>query len=244
MSLQGFSVALAARQRQGGSVFPTGPFPGDGPFSGDRSMHADPAGHHHPLHAAFLTILPRLLSHARIQFRSGQVNNEESTAEMVALTWKRYLRLVQRGKDPLEFPTVLATFVARAVRAGRRLCGQDGTQDVLSPRAQRRHRFAVKGLPDSSTLSGNVFDEALRDNTRTPPDEQASFRLDFQSWYLGLSHRDRDIVVDMALGERTLDLARKYRLSASRISQKRRQFHGGWQRFCGEECEDLAATPC
>jgi hypothetical protein len=242
--LQGFFVSVAARQCQGDSVFPTGPFPGDGPCSGDRSMYVDSVPHRHSLHADFLAILPRLLSHARIQFRSGQVNNEESTAEMVALTWKWYLRLVQRGKDPLQFPTALATFVARAVRAGRRLCGQDRSQDVLSPRAQRRHGFAVSGLPDYSTLSGNVFDEALRDNTQTPPDEQASFRLDFRCWYQGLSHRDRDLVVDMALGERTSALARKYRISAGRVSQKRRQFHGEWQRFCGEQCEDLAATPC
>jgi hypothetical protein len=35
------------------------------------------------------------------------------------------------------------------------------------------------------------------------------------------------------LGERTGDVSRKYGLSASRVSQLRRNFHDDWQRFCG-----------
>jgi hypothetical protein len=44
---------------------------------------------------------------------------------------------------------------------------------VLSPLAQRRHGFAVGSLPAVSTLLGSVLEDALRDNTQTPPDEQA-----------------------------------------------------------------------
>jgi hypothetical protein len=49
-----------------------------------------------------------------------------------------------------------------------------------------------------------------------------AFRLDFPTWLTTLSHRDRDMVTDMGLGERTLDLADKYGCSPGRISQKRR----------------------
>jgi len=150
---------------------------------------------------------------------------------MVALTWRWHLRLAERGKDSTRFPTALATFAARAVRSGRRLAGMDRAIDVLSPLAQRRKGFAVGKLPDCSTLDGSPLDEALRDNIHSPVDEQACFRLDFPAWLRSLPRRDRRLVKGMALGHRTLDLARRFRLSAGRVSQLRREFKRDWDRF-------------
>jgi DNA-binding NarL/FixJ family response regulator len=104
----------------------------------------------------------------------------------------------------------------------------------LSPLAQRRHHFSVESLPRRSTLSGNIFAEALRDNTKSPPDEQATFRVDFPHWLGSLGQRARRIAEDLALGEKTQDLARKHGLSQGRISQLRRELHSDWQRFCGD----------
>ena len=84
--------------------------------------------------------------------------------------------------------------------------------------------------------NGSPLEEALRDNTRSPVDEQACFRLDFPAWLRSLPRRDRRLVKGMALGHRTLDLARRFRLSAGRVSQLRREFHREWQRFHGEDC--------
>jgi hypothetical protein len=39
---------------------------------------------------------------------------------------------------------------------------------------------------------------------------------------------------DMALGEKTQDLAEKYRVREGRISQMRRYFEQDWSRFCGD----------
>ena len=103
------------------------------------------------LHAAFLALLPRIELHARLYFRGLRCphRRDDAVAETVALTWRWFVRLVERGKDPLTFPTVLAAYAARAVRCGRRLCGQGGGKDVLSPLARQRHGFAVEGLPNS-----------------------------------------------------------------------------------------------
>ena len=80
---------------------------------------------------------------------------------MVALSWKWFLRLAQRGKDPTQFPSAIASYAARAVRSGRGVCGQENGKDVLSPLAQRRHRFTVGKLPDHETLSDNPLCDAL-----------------------------------------------------------------------------------
>ena len=57
------------------------------------------------------------------------------------------------------------------------------------------------------------------------------FKLDFLAWLASLTERDRGIVEDLMIGERTLDVANKYNMSAARISQKRREFHRDWQIF-------------
>jgi len=188
------------------------------------------------VHAAFLRILPRIVVHANFCFR-GERNaerREEAVAETVALAWKWYLDLVKRGKDVTRFESTFANFVARAVRSGRRICGQLASGDIMSPFTQRRHQFAVHRLPDFSTLSSNSFSEALADNTVTPPDEQAAFRLDFASWLGTRTDRDRRLVEDLMIGEQTGDVARRFGLTAGRVSQLRREYCQDWQRFCGE----------
>jgi hypothetical protein len=204
------------------------------------SRAPSPAGLAH-LHAAFLAdILPRVEQHGRVYFRHIKCphQKEELLAELRGLAWKWYVGLVCRGKDVLAFVSALATYAARAVKSGRRVCGHDRKREVLSPVAQRLRHFTTVKLPDFSTLDGNPLEEALHDNTITPPDEQVIFRLDFPAWLASLSHRDRDLVTDMGLGERTLDLANKYGCSPGRISQKRRWFAEDWQRFCGEPVEE------
>jgi hypothetical protein len=178
--------------------------------------------------------LPKVLLHGRVYFRhlrSAELK-EEYVAEMVALTWRWHLRLAERGKDAARFPTALATFAARAVRCGRRLAGMDRSKDVLSPLAQQRKGFAVGKLPDCSTLDGSPLGEALHDNTKSPPDQQAMFRIDFPSWRASRNDRDRGVLDDLMLGERTLDVAGKHGLSPGRVSQLRRELHDDWEHFC------------
>jgi hypothetical protein len=187
------------------------------------------------LHAAFLTILPRIELHGRCYFRhKPREKRDEAIAEMVALAWKWFVNLARRGKDATTFPTALACYAARAVHNGRRLCGMERTKDVLSPRAQQLQGFTVSSLPDGSTLSTSVFSEALLDNTLTPVDEQVAFRIDFPAWRLTRCDRDRRVIDDLMLGERTMDVAERYGLTAGRISQLRRDFSQDWRRFCGE----------
>ena len=103
---------------------------------------------------------------------------------------------------------------------------------MLSEIAQQRHGFYVGKLPDFSNLFENPLAEALIDNTRSPVPEQVQFRLDFPSWLRTRTDRDRRIIGDMMIGQRTLDLSKKYGISPGRVSQLRREFHDDWLRFC------------
>jgi hypothetical protein len=187
------------------------------------------------LQSSFLTtILPQLQKYGRIAFRHflDPDRKEDALAEMVALAWQWCLRLNRKGKDPTLFPTPLAVFAAKAVMAGRRLCGQDKKYEVLSPWAQRQQGFRVQTLPAENL--GREDDpslEALHDNTTTPPPEQAAFRIDFPAWVRTHTRRRRQIIRDLMMGERTGAISHKFGLSPGRISQMRRELMKDWERY-------------
>lgn len=213
---------------------------------------------HAQLEAAFRSILPIVERHAKIYFRHVKCMDRKGdlVAEAVALSWKWFLALARRGKDATAFPTTLATYAARAVCCGRRLCGTLPAKDVMSVRAQRRFGFCVESLPASTRTSVenlhsvvhgqrelDAMEERLRDNTQTPVPDQVAFRADFPAWLRTLTERDRWIIQDMMRNERTKDLARKYRLTCGRISQMRRAFHEDWERFCAAPTEECTSIP-
>jgi len=61
---------------------------------------------------AFVAIMPRIVIHARITFRHIRCvdTRENAIAETVALTWKWFVTLIQQGKHPEEFVSVMAAY--------------------------------------------------------------------------------------------------------------------------------------
>jgi hypothetical protein len=187
------------------------------------------------LQAHFASILPTIERHARVYFRDrGADRRGDAVAETVALAWVYFRRLAERGRDARQFPTVLAKYAAYHVRCGRRLCGMEAGKDVLSPLAQQRHGFCLGKLPDVSASDDNPFTEALADNRQSAVPDQVAFRLDFPAWLLTRTERDRRVIDDMMMNERTDALAERFGLSPARVSQLRREYHADWLRFTGE----------
>ena len=198
------------------------------------------------LHAAFLDLLPRLQTHATIFFRDIRCPDTKADriSEMVALAWKWYCRLCEQGKDVNEFAMVFIFLVAKAVKSGRRLCGQEKAKDVLSPVAQRRQGFRVESLPTSSrceheSLYSDVhgqrdqdtFEERLRDNVRTAVPDQVAFRVDWPRYFQTLAERDRQLAEFLSLGHSANKAAERFKLSPGRVTQLRQKWGREWQVF-------------
>ena len=66
-------------------------------------------------------------------------------------------------------------------------------------------------------------------------------RIDFSDWLDSLKRRDRRVAEFLATGETTTVAARKFKVSAGRISQLRKELAQSWRRFVGEEPGDGAA---
>ena len=71
-------------------------------------------------------------------------------------------------------------------------------------------------------------------DTRTAPvPDIVAFRCDFPAWLNTLSRRDRRIAEILALGHRTREVAKRFDVSAGRISQLRRELAESWREFTG-----------
>ena len=204
-------------------------------------------------HDEFLAILPKIQTHARIYFRDVKcpAKRADQIDETVALAWKWYRRLVERGKDVMQFPMAFVSRVARAVRCGRRLAGMAKAKDVMNPLAQKRYGYQVEPLPISTRTGYEVlygegngqrhldeYEERLRDNTITPPPDQAAFRIDWPRFLETLTHRDRELAKFLSLGHRPSRAAEKFGMVPGRVTQLRQQWCREWKAGQGEDVID------
>jgi hypothetical protein len=184
--------------------------------------------------------MPRIELHARIFFRHVVCPNkrEDFVAETLALAWKWFLRLEEKGKDASTFAATFASLAAKAAGSGRRICGQESAKDVFCTASQNKRGFRVTRLPQYSSVLGSVWQEALEDNTISPVPEQVAFRCDFPRWRSTHRERDRRIMDKLMQGQSTAITSRRHGLSPSRISQLRREFKTDWERFCADSAAD------
>jgi hypothetical protein len=186
----------------------------------------------------FLAVLPAIQTHAQIQFRRlPALRREEAVQEAVAAACVSYQILASKGRLHVAHPGTLAEFAVRHVRNGRHVGGhQDSARDVISPTCQQRHHLRVRSVQTAPSGCGTDGwrQVAIADRKADIPD-LAAFRIDFGDWLRTLAPRDRRIINRMAAGERTMDVADRFRISWGRVSQLRRRFERNWRAFQGEE---------
>ena len=185
-------------------------------------------------HAGFLAMLPAIRRYVGYAFRRLKgVEREEAVADAVANAMAAYIRLCERGKVDLAYPTVLARFAVKQYRAGRRMGNKLSTRDVLAFAAQKKHGLKVESLDSYDDQQEEWIDATVEDH-RTPVADQAAFRCDFPAWLSTHSGRKRRIAVALSLGHSTKEVARRFKVSPGRVSQLRRELHDSWLEFHGE----------
>jgi hypothetical protein len=179
--------------------------------------------------AALLPCIQRQLTYAFRRLEPGAA--EEAVQEGVANCFVAYVRLRQQGREGLATAGSLAGFAARHVRAGRSVGSSLSGSEVLSHYAQLKNGFRVDRFGGELSVS---IEEAVTDRRTSIPDRVA-LRIDVPRWLKTLSRTMQRIARDLALGNRTADIAAKYRLTPGRVSQIRRELYGSWQQFHDRE---------
>ena len=106
---------------------------------------------------------------------------------------------------------------------GRSTGNSRNVWEVLSPYAQRKQSFVVNPVSTAD----------LTDHRQIDPAELAALRIDFSAWLSGLTSFKRRLAVYLAVGHTTNEAARRFRVSAARVSQIRRELQRAWQLFQG-----------
>ncbi len=189
----------------------------------------------------FLAMLPGIM---RIACRAFRAHNrdarEELTADVVAAAYVMFGRLVERGLENLAYATPLGNYGVRQAKDGRKPGMKLNVRDVLSARCRQRKGVTVERL-DRFDTEENQWREAVVEDTRTAPvPDVVCFRVDFGTWLDCLPRRSRRMAEFLALGNRTMDAAKKFRVSAGRVSQVRDELAESWKEFQGEEQGCLA----
>jgi hypothetical protein len=193
-------------------------------------------------HKAFLAMLPAIVTHAKIAFRHlhGEAR-QDAIKETIANALVAFVRLVQLKKADLAYATPLARYAVAQINDGRKVGGHLNIKDVMSPYCQRRKKITLERL-DHFDEEENAWCEAVVVDTRSAPvSDIVAFRCDFSDWLASLSRRDRRIAESLAIGNRTGDVAKRFNVSAGRVSQLRRELYDSWRQFVGDEPTPEAA---
>ena len=193
-------------------------------------------------HEPFLAMLPAIVRHASISFTDRPYQNrKELVQEAVANCLVAYVRLVELGKEDIAYPSVLAMYAVRQIREGRRVGTKMNVRDISSTYCQIAKGIAVKRLDHYDHDSAEWMELLVEDHHATPADIAAT-RIDFAAWLDGLPGRLRRVAEFLATGETTSAAAKKFRVTAGRISHLRRDLMKSWEVFQRERCCGVAVA--
>ena len=182
----------------------------------------------------FLSMLPVLRRQAwRASRQMPYARRHDFVAEVVAHIAVAVAQLANRGELDRAFPSSLVCYAVRHVRSGRRVGGKLNVRDVTSAYCGLKKGVRIVRFDDLADTSIEWKDSLLEDR-RAGPAETAAARLDTAAWLGSLSVRNRRIAKTLATGESTLATARKFGITAGRVSQLRRELEASWLEFHGE----------
>ena len=179
----------------------------------------------------FVEMLPKIVESARIAFQDWDgEGKEEAVAQVVAAAFVMFVSLVRRGREGLAFATPLAMYGIRQTKSGRRVGTPMNGNDVTSRYCQVKRGIKTESLDRYDRESGDWEETVLWDKHATP-DVIAQTHLDFLAWLTSLPRRTRRIAEKLASGETTSDTAKRFDISAGRISQLRTELARSWREF-------------
>lgn len=179
----------------------------------------------------FMALLPEIESRICQACRyRGQSAREDYLADAVVLCLWSYKRLHARGRARLVSASSLAWFATKQLRVGRGDACRLNANDILSRYARLRRGFRVERLDEIEQHEKEWVNAIVMDWRSTVLDQVAA-RLDITAWLATLCKRTRQIAADLGQGGLTSEVARKFGVSAGRISQLRRELAESWATF-------------
>ena len=93
-------------------------------------------------------------------------------------------------------------------------------------------RYAQLG--NGIQVEQNKWIDTLVEDKRARVPDQVAAKMDVGDWFATLTKRMKQIARDLAFGFSTSEVAKKYGVTAGRISQMRRLLEESWEEFQGK----------
>jgi hypothetical protein len=178
--------------------------------------------------ARFLLVLPDIQHYACRRFRNlRQEAREEAIAATIARAFVDFGVLARQHKLNRVYPGRLANLAVRRVCAGRLVGRPQNTRDLFN-----RKPYRLQSVHPWDAGEGTWREQAVPDR-RTTPGDMAAFNLDFERWLNRWPWRHRRIINALAAGNRDCEVAGRFRMDRSRVSQCRRMYRQSWEQFQG-----------
>jgi hypothetical protein len=182
----------------------------------------------------FIALLPRIERHIDFAFRRvPRPFRQDVLQDALGAAFVAYRRLVDRGRRDKVYATPLAKFAVGRVRDGRRIGSRRNRLDAACPFVARRHGFRIERI-DRFDAPARRWTLMAIPSSAAPIPDQVAFRLDFPQWVSTQTRRNRRLIQALASGDTTSEAARRFRISAARVSQLRLQFSQSWRAFQDE----------
>jgi hypothetical protein len=173
----------------------------------------------------FVAMLPEIRKWLQLAFRRlGPEAREDAIEEGIVHTLLSYSRLHSRGCEEKANASSLAWYAVRAVRRGRPAVGRMNGKEPLSRYAQVGSGIRFE------RQNGEWIDKLVADKRASVPDQVAA-KIDVRAWFGTLTKHMNGVAKDLAVGYSTSEVAKKYGVTAGRISQLRRILEESWMAF-------------
>jgi predicted nucleic acid-binding Zn ribbon protein len=185
------------------------------------------------VNAKYLELMPLIVKIAKHAFKDCDADRKADAIQSVLVAaFINLKQLAANGKLEDAYASPIAWYAVQSYKNGRHGGIPSNSRDVLSERCRLLGRSKVQYCGLGWHVTDSFESEATAYDARYPVDKQVQLKIDFfQTWYRNQSPRDQEIIKDLAIGETTTDLARKYKVSLGAVSQWRRKYANSWNEF-------------
>ncbi len=175
--------------------------------------------------SSFVAMMPEVVQKLRLAFcQLDPEAREDAIEEGVVHSLLAYIRLHEQGRAEVSTPSSLAWYSSQQVKRGRPAVGRMNGKEPLSRYGQISNDIKLERQP-------NNWIDAIVEDKRAAVADQVAAKMDVGAWFATLTKRTKEIAKDLAFGCSTKEVAKKYGVTAGRISQLRRVLEESWLAF-------------
>ena len=191
------------------------------------------------VHAKYHELEPSIIQITKIAFRGANPDKREDAVQSSRVHAFNFLKgLAKQGRLDEANASTIAYYAIKSYKCGRIGGIPSSATDVLGERCRILRRATVENFGLAEGAFTYFMSEATRIDGRVSIPRTVALRVDFVEWYQQQSSRDQEIIKDLAYGEGTSDIAKKYGVRPGAVSQWRRKYEKLWYAFINPPVEE------